>query len=303
MIRYNIATHKKVNVVRFALILGVLVLCSILCIYSALAQLADSSLQFRKEKQELQAIKDKIEKITESEEAQKKEIIKIKSRWKSKRSLLNEIIDSRMFPYINKLDQLEKILPAGVKVTNILISTKGKDKISMNLAALTSKKLVEAYDTFLDYDLRINNESQSKGFFRAVVSIVIKSPDSDVEAEAESKKVAESEAVEGKKLVTQQPKSLPEKSEKSVKSEDLRKPPLASPPRTEDLRRGLKSGGTRPDGRGGQTGGRLPRKVMRDEEGRRIRKPPPKFPPGVRGKIKKKPKEKAVKKEKDPEID
>jgi hypothetical protein len=69
---------------------------------------------------------------------------------------------------------LENILPAGVFISTLTLNASAGATIQLNIAAVSSAKLLEAYKTFLKYDLVIKRESVSGGLFRASLQITLK---------------------------------------------------------------------------------------------------------------------------------
>lgn len=173
-IRYNIANKRKIDYFKFILISAVLVVLSVMFIVVSLNQLAAAARQFQEEKDELRAYQEKIEGINERNEQLKQEIQKIKKKWGKKRRFLNALIDDRLFSYIPKLDKLEKLLPAGVFISSITLSTKGNDNVELGIGAVSAQKLLEAYKTFLKYNMVISNETESSGLFKATIRIRLK---------------------------------------------------------------------------------------------------------------------------------
>jgi cell division protein FtsB len=173
-IKYNIASHRKINYTLFILLAAALVILSAALVTGGALQLAATSKQFKTEKEELRAYKEKIQAINEREAQQEQEIKKVKAKHRRKRSFLNMMIDDKLFPYMNKLDQLEEVLPAGVFVRTISLSTKNKASVQVGIAAVSSQKLLEAYKVFLKYNLVVNNETEADGLFRATITIVLK---------------------------------------------------------------------------------------------------------------------------------
>lgn len=173
-IRYNIASSRKIDYSRFIIVVAVLAVLSVALIIGGAMQLAASSKEFRDEKEKLRSYKEKIEDINERETLQEAEIKKIKRKWRKKRSLINGIIEDKTFPYMDKLAQLEKILPAGVFISQFAIGTKNTTKVQLLISAISSQKLLEAYKVFQKNNLVVNNETEADGLFRATVTIVLR---------------------------------------------------------------------------------------------------------------------------------
>lgn len=170
-IRYNIAKNKKINYLRFYSLTGILLVFSIGFILVGVKTLATSAKQFRDKKNELEICQDAKEAKTKTNKAQKKEIEKIKKRWRGKRQFANEMVNHKTFPFLEKLDKIEELLPAGVFIKDITLSTKSGANITFNLAAISSSKLLEAYKAFEDYKLVISKEDLRDGLYNATMKI------------------------------------------------------------------------------------------------------------------------------------
>lgn len=170
-IRYNIAKNKKINYLRFFLLTGILLVISIGFLLVGMKALATSAKQFRNKKNELKICQEANEAKARKNQEQKKEIEKIKQKWKSRRQFANELVNNKTFPFLEKLDKIEELLPAGVYIKNITLSVKNGADIQFNLAAISSHKLIEAFNVFSDYDLDISREDLKDGLYNASMRI------------------------------------------------------------------------------------------------------------------------------------
>jgi hypothetical protein len=173
-IRYNIADNRKIDYGKFILISIALLALSFLFVILGTNQLSSTAQEFQAEKEELQAFKDKIDDLNKKEVEQKQEITRIQKKWGKKQQFINTLIDDKLFPYIDKLDQLEKLLPAGVFIINVSLSTKEKNNVALHIRAISSQKLLQAYKVFLKYGLVINRETEKKGMYDASIRIQLK---------------------------------------------------------------------------------------------------------------------------------
>ncbi|MGD2085294.1 MAG: hypothetical protein PVH61_03835 [Candidatus Aminicenantes bacterium] len=170
-IRYNIARKKKINYLRFFLLTGILLVISIGFIVVGVKSLSASAKQFRNKKNELKICQEAKEAKTKKNNEQKKEIEKIKKKWKGKRDFANGLVKDKTFPYLEKLDKIEELLPAGVFIKDITLSTKNGSNITFNLAAISSGKLLQAYRAFWNYNLVISREELKDGLYNATMKI------------------------------------------------------------------------------------------------------------------------------------
>lgn len=170
-IRYNIAKKKKINYLRFFLLTGTLLVISIGFILVGVKTLSTSARQFRNKKNELKICQEAKQVKTTKNKQQKNEIEDIKKKWMKKRQFANNLVNNKTFPFLEKLDKLEELLPAGVFIRDITLSTEGGASIQFNLAAISSTKLLEAYRAFLKYNLVIQREDLRDGLYNANMKI------------------------------------------------------------------------------------------------------------------------------------
>ncbi len=159
-IRYNIAADKKVDYVRYYLTIFVLVVLSVVFTAVGSYSLSFTQKQFQNEKAKVRAYRDKKEKKDRDKENQKKEIDRIKTQWYKKISFSNSIIQVKLYPYLDRLNTLEELLPEGVFLTQVVLKSDAGPTIRFNVTALSVDKLMETYKTFIGYNLAISNESQ-----------------------------------------------------------------------------------------------------------------------------------------------
>lgn len=170
-IRYNIADSRKIDYPRFILLSCILVAISIGFLLVGAIKLSATAKQFQDKKKELRACQDQKNEKNQKNLENKKEIENIKTRWKQQRNFANGMIDRKMFPFLERLNKLEELLPAGVYISKLELDSGDKTKVQFHIAAISSAKLLEAYKTFLKYNLVISNETQSEGLYRASLQV------------------------------------------------------------------------------------------------------------------------------------
>jgi Tfp pilus assembly protein PilN len=170
-IRYNIARNKKVNYLRFFLLTGILLVISIGFLLVGVKTLATSAKQFRNKKNELKICQEAKEEKTKKNKAQITEIEDIQNRWRNKRQFANELVSNKTFPYLEKLDKLEELLPGGVFLKDVILSTANGTIVQFNLAAISDARLWEAARAFKKYKLVIKSEDLRDGLYNANMQI------------------------------------------------------------------------------------------------------------------------------------
>jgi Tfp pilus assembly protein PilN len=170
-IRYNIAKKKKINYLRFILLSGILSVLSVGFILVGVKTFTTSAKQFQEKKNELKICQEDKQTKARKNKEQENEIKNIKKKWNSKRKFANNLVNNKTFPFLEKLDKLEELLPAGVFIKDITLSTETGAHIQFNLAAISSAKLMEAYRTFSKYNLEIPKEVLKDGLYNATMKI------------------------------------------------------------------------------------------------------------------------------------
>ncbi len=173
-IRYNIADQKKINYFKFVLFAVILFLIALILLVAGIYQLSSTAKQFRDDKDKIQSYKDKIEDINKREVQQTQAIATIKAKWSRKQLYINSLITDKMFPYLEKLDKLEKLFPAGAFIRHINLNPKDNELIQMTISAMSPQKLLETYSVFLKYDLVIQNEPPTEPGELCEASIIIR---------------------------------------------------------------------------------------------------------------------------------
>jgi hypothetical protein len=170
-IRYNIAKKRKIDYLRYILLSGVLLVFSLGFILVGIKTLSTTAQQFRNKKNELKRCEEEKQVKARKNKEQKSEIVEIKKKWKNRRVFANSIVQNKTFPYLEQLDKLEKLLPEGTFISLITLGTEEGSRITFNLSAISSSRLLEAYNIFSQYDQDIQNERQKEGLYNATIKI------------------------------------------------------------------------------------------------------------------------------------
>ncbi|UCH96892.1 MAG: hypothetical protein JSV88_08585 [Candidatus Aminicenantes bacterium] len=170
-IRYNIANNKKIKYLRFILFSGILLVLSLGFLILGVTNLSTTSKRFRDKKEELRTYEEKLKETTQKNKEYKEQISAIKRKWGKQRKFANSLIDGKLFSYLEKLDKLEELLPAGVFISRLTLNAESGDRVQFTIAAISSAKLMEAYRAFLEYNLSIQKESLVEGLYRANLQI------------------------------------------------------------------------------------------------------------------------------------
>lgn len=185
-IRYNIATGRKLDYRKFALTTIVVLVVAVAFFYLGFSKIAATKERFYKEKEELSAYKEEIEQINEKKGVYRQDIARIKGKWNNQIIFCKRAITEKLFPFIMQLNKIEELLPAGVYLSKISLSTGNKDKISFSIASHSEAKLTEAYEAFMRQKLAIRSEVLGKkdGLWKASLAIRIALPKSQTRAQS-----------------------------------------------------------------------------------------------------------------------
>jgi cell division protein FtsB len=170
-IRYNIANRKKIRYRRFVFISAVLAVLALGFAAVGVLNLSTTSKRFRDKKEVLSAYEEKIRNKSQENKENNTQIKQIKNKWKNEIKFANDLIKDKTFPFLEKLDKLEALLPAGVYISKIALETSAGSNLRFGIAAISSAKLTETYKIFLPFDLAIQKENNSGGLYKAELQI------------------------------------------------------------------------------------------------------------------------------------
>jgi Tfp pilus assembly protein PilN len=170
-IRYNIASGKKIRYPRFILISVVLLLFSLGFAAVGVMNLSTTSKRFRDKKEVLKNYEEKVRDKRQQNETNKAQIEQIRKQWRKEIKFANDLIRDKTYPFLKKLDKLEKLLPAGVYINKIAMETDDGSNLRFGIVALSSAKLTEAYNTFIPFNLSIPKENPVGGVYKAELRI------------------------------------------------------------------------------------------------------------------------------------
>jgi Tfp pilus assembly protein PilN len=184
-IRYNIANNRKVDYLKFSLTALIILMISALLVFVGAVNWSTTGMRFKNEKALLRASKARSEQKEKQKKNYENNIKQIRRQWNKRIRFANNLIDRKSFPFLERLDQLEELLPGGVFITKINLGVGAGSTVKLNIAAVSAKKLIEAFNAFLDNDIAIQKEEEKEGLHRA--SLVIKLQDKKLKKKNENK--------------------------------------------------------------------------------------------------------------------
>jgi hypothetical protein len=170
-IRYNIATDKKIDVLKYSLTVFVLSVISAAFIAVALLSLSSTLNRFQIEKAQLRKYKNQIEMKRKNEVVFAADIAKTKASWNKRIAFANSIIALKYFPFLERLNFLEERLPGGVFITKVILKSDTSGSIQFGIASISNEKLMEIFKAFSKYSLSINEAPFVEGLFKANLEI------------------------------------------------------------------------------------------------------------------------------------
>jgi hypothetical protein len=173
-IKYNIASHKRINRFLLILFLAGLFLISLLSIILGMDRLFDETRQEGVERQELNLLKDKLTDVSRMSDEYREKIGKIKKKWNSRVRLSNRLIARKSFPMTDLFNMLEERIPDGVSLNSVIVKNDAKSGIQLDFVSDSFQNLMELYRQLAGFHLSIVKESvTSKGMARSTVLIKI----------------------------------------------------------------------------------------------------------------------------------
>jgi hypothetical protein len=173
-IYYNLAGTRKIDTRSFALTAAVLFLAVILFNAFTFFNLARQQRLNREEKKEIRYVALKLEELNQITQRHQNEILSMKKTLKKKLAFANSLIEHKCFSFILRLDFLEKVCSAGMRINQLKIANDLTGRMRMTVNALAQNQLLELYKKLLPYELAITNENQSEENYQVNLSFKIK---------------------------------------------------------------------------------------------------------------------------------
>jgi hypothetical protein len=123
---------------------------------------------------EIEKIQEKSADFSDLSAEVKKKITEAQSRWLATVNLVNGLISRKTFSFTTLLDHLEKLIPEGVIVNNLVLSNSIPPRIRIPVEAVSFEKLMEVYKNLSDLGLATSGESEKNGLYTATVEFDIK---------------------------------------------------------------------------------------------------------------------------------
>lgn len=166
-INYNLAVRRKIDGRAFALTLAVLLLALVMLNGITLWNLARLQSQDRAEKTAIGSISQKMAAMNQRTLEQRNEIAAWQKAWNPQLAHANALIMRKCFSYCMRLDFLERVCGAGMRVRQLTILNEPAGRITMAVSAMAQNQLVALYKKLLPYQLVIAQENQSAESYQA----------------------------------------------------------------------------------------------------------------------------------------
>ncbi len=172
-INFNIGSNKRLNYLRI-IILGLSVLfMSTFFIKEGISNILFLNSKSTEKQSMIDGLNEYIDKLSKNENNIKKEITKNKSKWEPRIKFINSLIHKKTFPFLKRLDILEKLMPDEAYLNSITIKYGSKNRIKMTVEA-NFKTLLEVYKKFGKLNLTtFGNETEKDGKYISTMSLVI----------------------------------------------------------------------------------------------------------------------------------
>lgn len=169
-INYNLAAERRIDGRAFALSLSVLVLALVLLNTATLLNLARLQRQNRADQREIASLAQHVAGLEQDRAKQKTKIAAWQKTWRRPLAAANTLIAHKCFSFIARLNFLESICGAGIRVRQLTIVNEPAGKVTMAVSALAQNQLMGLYKKLLPYNLAIARESQSEESYQANLS-------------------------------------------------------------------------------------------------------------------------------------
>lgn len=173
-INYNLAATRKIDVRTFAVIVSAILLAVILLNGITILNLSSQQKQRLNEKKEIWFGAQKMQELQQKKVPQQKEIIVLKKTWNQQLTFANSLIERKCFSFISRLNFLEEVCSAGLRIRQLSIVNEPAGRIKMTINSLVQNELLGLYKKLLPYDLEIANENQTAENYQASLSFRIK---------------------------------------------------------------------------------------------------------------------------------
>jgi hypothetical protein len=173
-INYNLAGTRKIDSRAFALTATGIFLAVVIFNSITIFNLARQQRQSRAEKKEIRFITQKLAGMNQKTVQQQNEIDGWKKTWNQKLTFANLLIERKSFSFIFRLNFLEKICRAGMRIRQLKIVNETAGRMQMTINSLAQNELLGLYKKLLPYDLVIANENQTAENYQANLSFKIK---------------------------------------------------------------------------------------------------------------------------------
>jgi hypothetical protein len=170
-INYNLAGTRKIDGRAFALTLGALLLALVMLNAVTVFNLARLKGQSRAEKNGIGSLAKKSAAMDQRMLKQRNKIAIWKKTWNRPLAFANSLITRKSFSFDARLDFLERVCGAGIRVRQLGIVNEPAGRITMAVSAMAQNDLMALYKKLLPYKLVISRENQSAENYQANLSL------------------------------------------------------------------------------------------------------------------------------------
>ena len=173
-IDFNIGSNKRLNYIRI-LILGLFtILISTFFIKAGINNIVFLNSKTTEKQSRIDDLNIYIDKVSKNENEIKKGIKQNKMKWEPRIKFINSLIHKKTFPFLHRLDVLEKLMPNEAYLKSIMIKYGSKNRIILNVETNTFNTLLEVYKVFGKLDLKFGKETAKAGKYLNTMSLVMK---------------------------------------------------------------------------------------------------------------------------------
>lgn len=173
-IAYNIAPRKQVDCRRLAGRCAALFLAALLIDGAAIGYLQRQARRQENRREESHRTEGRLRELAERSSQFQVDIVSQKVKWSARLAAANQLIRRKNFSFISRLNRLESLFPADVRLLSLTLVNAEDGKLGLTLAAPGFAQLVECYRRLAPYQLVVTSEAEKEGLFEANLQLVIR---------------------------------------------------------------------------------------------------------------------------------
>jgi len=173
-IEYNVSSGKSIDMKHYITSASVILIISALFLILGIKKISDTNTNLREKVDRKRFYGNEQNKITDEGRIFNERIEEIKKKWNYRVTFANTVINAKVFPFTERLNYFEEILPDMVQLNEIVLDSGVKGSVSLMASSYSTEKLYELYRKLIAHDLVIVSESEKNGIYRSRMKVTLK---------------------------------------------------------------------------------------------------------------------------------